>query len=298
MISVICIYNDKEVLDEWLLKSIRDQTVKFELITIDNSRGRFKSASEALNYAGNKATGKYLVFVHQDIDLSSDKWLEDVEAVLDKIPNLGIAGVVGAAEGNKRILTNIRYGVPPASPCVTTIDRPARVQTLDECLVIVPKPVFQKLKFDSLICDDWHLYAVDYCLSVGQLGMDSVAIPFYVYHRSAGDSLSDKYYVSLTKVLKKHRAHCRKIYTTCGVWDTIYSIRLQKAYYLFKSLLKSLLTKTGAGYIRRKSGLESLRFLPYIESLSPFESNRWADPFDDDTKYGWVGEHQDAPYRR
>jgi hypothetical protein len=55
MISVICVYNNKKILDEWLIKSLQNQTAKFELITIDNSRGDFKSAADAIeNYPGNQ----------------------------------------------------------------------------------------------------------------------------------------------------------------------------------------------------------------------------------------------------
>ena len=79
MISIVCVYNNQDILNNWLLKSLKHQTVEFELITLDNTRNTFKSAAEALNYGGKKAKGKYIMFVHQDVDLSSDTWLEDVE---------------------------------------------------------------------------------------------------------------------------------------------------------------------------------------------------------------------------
>ena len=64
MISVICVYNNKKILDNCLLKSIKNQTTKVELILLDNREGRFKSAAEALNFGGEQANGKYLMFVH------------------------------------------------------------------------------------------------------------------------------------------------------------------------------------------------------------------------------------------
>ena len=82
MISVICVYNNKEILNKYLLKSLKIQTETHELILLDNIGGKFKSASEALNYGGKKAKGDYLMFVHQDVDLCSKTWLENVESIL------------------------------------------------------------------------------------------------------------------------------------------------------------------------------------------------------------------------
>jgi len=98
MISIVCVYDDENIFNNWFLKNIRNQTVKFELVKIDNTRNRFKSAAEALNYGGKKARGKYIMFIHQDVDLCSNSWLENTEKILDSIPDLGIAGVVGVDE--------------------------------------------------------------------------------------------------------------------------------------------------------------------------------------------------------
>ena len=71
MISIICVFNDKKVLNECLLESLKNQTANYELILIDNTNRKFKSASEALNYGAKKAKGNYLMFVHQDMFLCS-----------------------------------------------------------------------------------------------------------------------------------------------------------------------------------------------------------------------------------
>lgn len=79
MISIVCVYNDEKILNDFLLKSLKAQTVEYELIKIDNTQNRFKSAAEALNYGGKKAKGEYIMLVHQDVDLSSDTWLKNEE---------------------------------------------------------------------------------------------------------------------------------------------------------------------------------------------------------------------------
>ena len=113
MISIVCVYNNKEILESYLLESVKNQTAKFEFIGIDNTKEQFKSAAKALNYGGRQAKGKYLMFVHQDVDLSTNTWLEEVVKILDEIPNLGIAGVAGKYKNEAGVITNIKHGNPP-----------------------------------------------------------------------------------------------------------------------------------------------------------------------------------------
>ena len=98
MISVICVYNDELVFRNCLSRSLSAQKHEFELIPIDNTKNRFESAAEALNWGAKQATGDYLIFVHQDVDLCSDSWANGIEPLLDSLPNLGIAGVAGVRE--------------------------------------------------------------------------------------------------------------------------------------------------------------------------------------------------------
>ena len=164
MISVVCVYNNEKIVNDNLLKSLKNQTPKYELILLGNTKGEFKSAAEALNHGGKRAKGKYIMFVHQDVDLCSSKWLEEAKKMLDSIQNLGIAGVAGKKD-EKGVMTVIKHGNPPEPAGSITIKKPEGVQTLDECLLIIPKSVFNMLQFDEQVCNDWHLYAADYCLS-------------------------------------------------------------------------------------------------------------------------------------
>lgn len=242
MISVVCVYNNKDTLNDNLLKSLKGQTLSPELILLDNTGSKFLSAAAALNYGGAKATGKYIMFVHQDVNLFSNTWLDDAEKLLDTIPDLGIAGVAGMiggkAEGNaKRGRNVIKHGEPSRDWALgNPITQPAVVQTMDECLTIVPKSVFSQLKFDEETCDHWHLYAVDYCLSVPKLGLTAYAIPMSIYHHSRGifgegkrsDPSAKAYYRNLKDLLKKHRESYKRIYTTNGEWNTAYPVSMQR----------------------------------------------------------------------
>lgn len=250
MISIVTVYNDERILNDYLLKSLEHQTVKFELIKIDNTRNTFKSAAQALNYGGKKAKGKYIMFVHQDVDLCSRTWLEEAENVLDSLPNLGIAGVVGKHDGIT--INTIKWGMPPAWLPAERIKTPERVQTLDECLVIIPREIFQKYQFDEKACQDWHLYAVDYSLDIVKVGLAVFVIPMCAHHLSGGIVAKTRYqlmlslgpypkgyYESLRPVLKKHRKHIKRIYTTCGSWSTLYPLFLQRLEYLIRRGLRN-----------------------------------------------------------
>jgi hypothetical protein len=232
MISVICVYNDKATLERYLLKSLEQQTEKGEVILLDNTNGRFSSAAEALNFGGIKGSSKYLMFVHQDVLLPSSDWLFKAECYLDSIPKLGIAGVAGMVEGGRsneeRGRNVIKHGDPPEEwNWGHPISTHEPVQTLDELMVIIPKHVFDRHRFDELTCDGWDLYAVDYCLSVKQIGLEAYVIPLSVHHGSRGRA-SESYFATLSKVLNKHKAHYRRINTTIDSWSTLYPLGIQR----------------------------------------------------------------------
>lgn len=227
MISIVCIYNNKEILNKYLLKSLRTQTVKFEPIFIDNTDNKFKSATEALNYGGNKANGKYLMFVHQDVFLFSDEWLDKIEKSLNSLKHFGVAGVAGVSEKGKDVISNIKHGISHKKAGKIHIKNPFRVQTLDECLFIIPQNVFKTYKFDENL-NGWHLYAVDYCLNVNRNGLKVYVLPYFIYHMSHGYSMSEDFYSKLKYVLKKYKKDYDTIYTTCDVWNTSHPIIVQR----------------------------------------------------------------------
>jgi len=217
MFSIVCIYNDEKSFNNYLLKSLEEQTAEFELIDIDNSQGIFKSASKGLNYGGRKAKGRYILFVHQDVVLHSKFWLEDVERILENIPSLGIAGCSGKTyNGEKRGFIKDRYhlwGEPFA--------KPEEVQTLDESLLIIPKVIFNSLKFDEEL-EGWHAYGVDYCLMAKERGLKAYAIPASIYHYSPSLNYSGLLQAH-KRVWTKHRENFSRIFTTCGklYWERL-----------------------------------------------------------------------------
>lgn len=248
MIAIICVYNNRDNLNDYLLKGLKNQSVDYELILIDNTHGKFTSAAEALNYGWKNAKGKYLMFIHQDYELDSDTWLEETEEILNNIKNLGVAGVAGKYDRN--CISNIKTGLPPALAGPIQIKEPKKIQTLDECLIIIPKKIFENIQFDEITCDNWHLYATDYCLTVKKKGYDAYVIPMGGYHASPGYSFSEEdYYSTVQKLRKKHKNDYKWIYTTTGSWSTVYPLFLQifyqRAYYWLDLDKRSFNKKTG-----------------------------------------------------
>jgi glycosyltransferase involved in cell wall biosynthesis len=219
MISIIVVYNNKETFQTILLQSLIKQSVDYELIAIDNTNSQFKSAAAALNYGADTATGEYLMFIHQDIKLQTHSWLKDTEVILNTIPALGIAGVVGMSDTGKNFVTRWRgyiwdgHRIPHWSKKKNIFEK---VQTLDECMLIIPKRIFNSLKFDSETFDGWHCYGIDYCLAVkDKLDLDSYVIPMFVFHLSTNTNIKNLFTYQ-KRLLNKHERTVSRIYTTCG----------------------------------------------------------------------------------
>jgi len=299
MISIVCIYNNEKTLQDVLLKGLKNQTVKFELIALDNTDNKYKSAAEGLNYGGVKAKGDYIMFVHQDMWLGLDSWLEDAEGILRSIPDLGVAGVAGMSEEGKNWAERVRFSIDvfdeEISEEMCCVEVPVGVQTLDECLLIVPRSVFNGLHFDSEVFDGWDCYGADYCLSVKQLGFSAYVIPLPCSHSCLRSRLQIWEFKELLKFQKKlyrkHKGKYKHIYTWMGdiSWRTFRSRELMQllgSLYLtlfpdFKVILKRELTgcnkvlDLGCGYHSPISRC-SIPFSVGVELFEPYlrESKR------------------------
>jgi hypothetical protein len=227
MISIVCTCNNKTVLNNYLIKGLKNQTENYELIVVEDSKTDFKSAAQALNYGGKKAIGDYIIFAHQDVLMESITWLSDMLCLLGGISNLGAAGIAGKSSEISDVVTNVKHGEDPHL-AGKEINEPIKVQTLDECLIIVPKDVFARRKFDETTCDGWHLYGVDYCLMMDEMSLDVYVLPISIIHKSSGDPFADEYYRILGKLFKKYKNNYKTIHTTVSDWNTRYPVTLEK----------------------------------------------------------------------
>ncbi len=84
MISIICVYNNSELLKTNLLDGLSRQSVSYQFIGIPNiNNSLFQNIPSALNYGAGFATGDYLAFIHQDVYLPNSDWLVNTEKILN-----------------------------------------------------------------------------------------------------------------------------------------------------------------------------------------------------------------------
>ena len=230
--SLICVWNDREVLDNTLLPSI-SCLPNLELFLVDNRAGTYSSAAAALNAGASKATGDYFVFIHQDVAFTSPDELAKLIDIVAALPDCGVAGAVGAIRRirgrgkGSQIFGQIYQGPPPGElTTCTAITEPRPVVTLDELMLIIPRKAFQQVQFDPIACPGWHLYGVEFCLSVLRKRLRPYVLPTNVWHRSPG-TVNDDYFDSLATVCRKHR-RAGTIPTTCGNWLTFVPPRWQR----------------------------------------------------------------------
>jgi glycosyltransferase involved in cell wall biosynthesis len=249
--SIVCVYNNRKILNQYLLESLKKQTIPYELILVDGFSKKYNSAADALNSGGEQAAGRYIMFVHQDIQLGNARFLEDSLWYLDELPNLGIAGIAGKSPASTNIVSNSYNGTPPWKLSTNCIREPVMVQTLDECVLVIPRARFETTRFDPVTCNDWHLYGVDYCLTMKSIGFDVMVLPTGVYHLSDGDSMNSAYFSTLERLITKHRAGTPVITTTVGIWSTSSPVSYQK----LKSIIGSYwfsFYKSGTKYLNNR----------------------------------------------
>lgn len=216
--TVVCVYNSEATLEKYLRPGLLRQTAPFELRLVDNRSHQFSCAADALNHGAEDVVTDYVLFVHQDVELLTPTFFEMASVYLSRLPQLGVAGVVGARRGDDAtlLLGGCLQGDGDASGFGPTYDEPLAVQTVDEMLLIVPRAWFQQLKFDSRVCSAWDLYGVDYALSCAERGRQVVVLPLPVRHASWG-KLRCAYFDSLASVQRKH-PEVPIVHTTCGTW--------------------------------------------------------------------------------
>ncbi len=253
MISIICVYNNRVVLEKYLLKSLENQISHYEFIGLDNCDGHFQSAAQAFNSVAKSAKGDWLMFSHQDIIFNSPDWLKNLENMLNNIFRLGIAGVAGRGEElGRQVVTNISHGVPARPAGQKMINQFIRAQTVDECAFFIPKKIFDQFQFDERVCDDWHLYGAEYSLNIKRHGYDVYVLAVDAHHASVGapqvnflkvlqnlGRFPKGYYVTLEKLIEKYKKDFKCIYTTCGIWRTDVPLVIQRVIYLPLELMGS-----------------------------------------------------------
>lgn len=212
MISLICACNDRAMLGSMLQASLNRQTYRdFELIVVDAREHGFKGAAQTLNYGASLARGELLVFVHQDVELTDENFLQKL-ADYSRSNDFGIAGAAGVSERDKKVYSAVFQG-PSREHAGAAVEEPTEVDALDECLFAVKRKNFSPFTDYG----SWHFYAVEYSLRCKARGESVVVLPYEIYHLSPGWSLDKSYWATLKKVARDFK-YRKSIPTTMGIF--------------------------------------------------------------------------------
>lgn len=245
LMSLICCYNNKNVLDEFVIASLqKSMNTDYEFIDIDNRDNRFSSIAKAYNYGLSKAHGEWIMFCHQDIAFESDfldkisSFLENETEKRDRI--YGFAGI----EKSGVVYSNIQRKDSKKYIIRRQLTEPTYVFSLDECCFIISRDYIDELGgFDENACDNWHMYCVELCVRCLQQGGNVICIPETIYHKTGSSDtsvlLDSDFLKTFYKVAKKYREDYPVLYAPCYISKTntpFLEIQLLKTY--FKYLMK------------------------------------------------------------
>ena len=211
-LSIVVAVNNMDVLQKNLLRSPNlAQGKQHELIV----KRDYKSASLAYNSAIDEASNDLIMFVHQDIFLP-ENWFVELGRALSYLEanriKWGVLGCYGcskyAPEGSGSVYTT-GLGVHG-----TPIVNPQPVETLDEIVLIIRRS--SGLRFDSGM-PNFHLYGTDICLSARLNGLECYAIQAFCIHNTNQIlRLPPEYWACYEYIKEKWRTDL-PIYTPCMV---------------------------------------------------------------------------------
>lgn len=224
IVSVICVYNDADAFEKQLVRSLKIQDIKYEIIGIDNTTNRFESAAAALNYGSMKAQGDILVYSHQDIYLKRNDELKKFVKAIEDCEIGTIVGTQGVKEPSKIYYSNISCAHEDVYAIKNLYsEKLYEVSCVDEGFFGMKRETWEKLKFNEILCDNWHLYCVEMCLHTRKNGNKVYVFPTQLHHFSMG-SISLGYMKNLKKLCSVYRKDFKYIWTTC------YKVRTNKLY--------------------------------------------------------------------
>ena len=212
-VSIVCVYNDPAVRRECLDRSVRAygrHTPGVEYLPVDNVDGRYRSAGAALNHGASLAGNDVVVFVHQDVFLHSLAVVIRVAGQM-QADGLGVLGAVGVRRDG-RIAGRIRdravlLGVP--------VQQPADVDSVDELLFMVPRPLVLRHPLTESPDMAWHAYGVEYGLRVRRLGLRVGVTDIPLTHNSRTANLA-RLDIAHAAVAARY-PELLPVRTTCGV---------------------------------------------------------------------------------
>lgn len=215
-ISFIIVYTNDEQIKEcekWI--DAQNYDGEIEKVILDNRENKsYSSSAAALNDGAIKSTGDILFFMHQDVylyDVNAVK--KSVDFLLKKEGSL-IIGAAGIACSDGLARFNI-YMDEKHTQYAWKVENPVSAYTLDECLLVMKKSVFESVcGFNEATCDNWHFYGADICYTNIESGGENYVMPLEIMHASKGTPYGKAFKRSALMLAKKHKGKIKRIQTT------------------------------------------------------------------------------------
>ena len=234
---VACV-SDEEILRANLLASpcLKSGSIH-EVILVKNCQ----NAADGLNLGLARARHEFVVCLHQDVYLPlgwDERLVRQLESAARQWGPIGVAGVYGvgdpaevleesasAATGrqtehppqphpNKFAVKRMGRVIHRDRPLFDSPTLPARVSTLDELLLVVPRNT--PLQFDPAL--GFHLYGADICLLAQERGLAVVALDAACHHNTRTAVLPKAFFQS-ARIFADKWNHRLPVATSCVVID-------------------------------------------------------------------------------
>jgi hypothetical protein len=234
---VACVSNE-EILRANLLASpcLKPGSVH-EVILVKNC----PNAADGLNRGIARARHERVICLHQDVHLPpgwDKRLIQQLNAATRQCGPIGVVGVYGVGEPTevqpaaqttasaheprhqpqthpqKFAVKRIGRVIHRGHPLFDSPNLPAKVSTLDELLLVVPRNT--PLQFDPAL--GFHLYGADFCLQAQERGLAVVALDAACHHNTHTSVLPRAFFRSAGIFAEKwHRR--LPVATSCGVID-------------------------------------------------------------------------------
>jgi Glycosyltransferase like family len=217
-LSFVACISDNELIHSNLLASLcLGPGSRHEVILVRGSQ----SAAAGLNLGIGRAAEEWIVCLRQDVFLPGGwdlRLARQLREAGQRFGPIGVAGVygVGPAIRQDGCLAAERVGwvVDRGQELHEARELPARVATLDELLLVVPKDA--PLRFDPEL--GFHLYGADLCLQAAERGLAVVAIEAPCEHNSRSVGLPPEFF-KRAEVFARKWQHRLPVATPCVIID-------------------------------------------------------------------------------
>jgi hypothetical protein len=238
LLTFVACVSDEEILRANLLASacLKPGSVH-EVILIKNCQ----NAADGLNRGIARARHEFVVCLHQDVHLPPGwdrRLVQQLGAAARQWGPIGVAGVYGVGEPtevqpetqtasaaretrHQPLSQSPKFAVKRTGrvihrgrPLFDSPNLPARVSTLDELLLVVPRKT--PLRFDPDL--GFHLYGADICLTAQERGLPVVALDAACHHNTRTAVLPKAFFQNAGTFARKWH-HRLPVATSCVVID-------------------------------------------------------------------------------